>query len=100
MSLFPNSRHPHHHRQYSRTVPVQQTRLPEYYKNLNVLCACRDAHQLPLNMEFIGFSTSDKGAPMAVYACPYRGCNWREGYVRDFQTGKPRCLWGKKHHNR
>jgi hypothetical protein len=71
--------------------PVQP--LAGYFRNLTSICANQRRHPLPVRRAFIGFSTSDHGAPMAVYACQL--CNSRVAYVRDFMTGKPRQLFAK-----
>ena len=109
MSLFPNAGYSNNRRTIANPYrsmqpqpqpqPQTQHRLPNEWGRLNVICTCRDAHHLPIRMKFIGFSWSDKGASMAVYACPYHGCNWREAYVQDYRTGQPRCLFGKKFDN-
>ncbi len=66
--------------------------LPRFMKKLDLLCHGR-THILPVKMHLIAESTSDRGLPMAVYACPYRDCNHREGWVQDVRTGGPRRLW-------
>jgi hypothetical protein len=64
--------------------------LPEHMHRLHVLCHDH-RHPLPVAMTHIGDSTSDRGQPMAVYACPL--CGTRQGWVVDFRTGKPWRLW-------
>lgn len=66
-------------------------RIPRLLKGLNPICKNFRAHGLPLRMVLIGESQSDRGQPMAVYACP--NCNCREGYVEDRYTGRPLRLW-------
>jgi hypothetical protein len=64
---------------------------------LDVLCSQTAAHPLPVRMKCIGMSTSNKGNPMAVYACPFHGCSFREGWVEDGR-GKPTRLWRGDNH--
>lgn len=100
MPLFQNHRHNGQHSHHGQrrdaqpqVIVIQQPeRLPEFFHRLSVLCRSA-AHPLPCAMKHIGDATSDKGFPMAIYACPL--CNTREGYVRDFATGKPRQLFTK-----
>jgi len=65
-----------------------------------VVCTCRDRHHLPVRMVCIAESVSDHGAPMAVFGCPFSGCLWREGWVRDWRTGRPIRLWAGRHDGR
>lgn len=65
-------------------------------ERLDVLCSHTATHPLPVKMKCIGVSTSNKGAPMAVYACPFRGCSRREGWVQNGR-GKAFRLWRRNH---
>ncbi len=86
----------HHFTQDShRRVVIVKPTLPGFIKRLDVLCRQNVAHQLPLKMKCIGESLSVRGRPMAIYACPFHGCNWREGWVVDRLTGRPHRLWSK-----
>lgn len=66
--------------------------LPRFMKKLDLICYGRK-HLLPVRMTFIAESASDRGFPMAVYACPYHDCSHREGWVQDVRTGTPKRLW-------
>lgn len=68
-------------------------RLADFMARLDILHQQTHKHPLPVKMKFIAASATDKGQPMAVYACPFPDCNWREGWVQDIRTGKPICLW-------
>ena len=71
--------------------------LPEWMRNLDLLCTQLSRHDLPTRMVFIGESLSDREA-MAVYACSAPHCTWREGYVIDRRTGNtPHRLFGGFH---
>lgn len=111
MSLFkstPRGRTPRHfsrNGQFRKVIIIEQPapRLPDFMKRLDLLCNRFDRHPLPCKMKFIGESTSDSGQPMAVYACPHPGCGWREGWVVDRHTHRPRRLWAgfhNPHHGR
>lgn len=65
-------------------------------RRLDVLCCKTAKHPLPVKMKCIGQSASRQGQPMAVYACPFAGCQWREGWVES-RSGKPKRLWGGRH---
>ena len=97
MALFataspqPNHRQHHHHRPH---------RQPDDLGHLHRLCRNMAVHPLPVKLVFIAMSTSDRGQPMAVYACPFSGCNYREGWVHDFRTGHPKRLWAGFHNGR
>ena len=97
MSLFTNNRKHRFSRDSHRRVVVIKPTLPGFMKRLdNVLCRQSVAHQLPLKMKCIGESLSDNGRPMAIYACPFCGCTWREGWVVDrYNDRRPHCLWCK-----
>ena len=79
---------------YTIRKPQPRT-LADFLTRLNVLCngGHGKKHPLPCRMGFIGESHTNNADPMAVYACPI--CNYREAYVRDFATGKPRLLFQK-----
>ncbi len=70
----------------------EPARLPDFLRQLERLCHDHH-HPLPCRMTFIGPSTSDKGRPMAMYACPL--CNYREGWVADYRTGQPWRLFSR-----
>ena len=74
--------------------------LPGFMKELDVVCRRTEAHPIPAKMKFIGAGVSDRGQPMAVYACPFPGCQWREGWVQDRRTRKPFRLWAGFHRGR
>ncbi len=74
-----------------RPIVVQQ-QLPGFMRQLKVLCHAPQ-HPLPCKMEFIGFSTSDHGDPISIYAC--RLCNSRQGWCLDHRTNQPRPLFTK-----
>jgi len=63
---------------------------------IDVLCSPTTAHPLPVRMKCIGMGRSNKGNPMAVYACPFPGCPFREGWVEDGR-GNPTRLWRGDH---
>ena len=65
--------------------------------NHEVLCPCRDRHNLPVIMALISVKLADNGLPMAIFACPYSGCAWREGWLRDLRTPRPIRLWAGRH---
>jgi hypothetical protein len=73
--------------------------LPEFMHRLDLLCRQTVAHQLPVRMQFISEALSDRGRPTAVYACPFTGCTWREGWVLDKHSPgrKPFQLWAGFH---
>ncbi len=76
-----------------RMIVVRQAaRVPSHMARLDVLCHCK-SHPLPCRAKFIGFSRSDKGQPIAMYACPL--CNCRQGWCRDHATGRPRPLFAR-----
>jgi hypothetical protein len=52
---------------------------------------CPACSQAPLIRIDTTATTSDRGDPMAIVACP--SCNWREGWVRDSSTGLIIQLW-------
>ena len=97
MALWQKQFRPHYTPDSTRPVPRQKprpstpTHLPEWMKALELLCSPKANHQLPVRLEMIGESVSDRGQPMAIYACP--SCNWREGWVVDRRRGKPFRLW-------
>lgn len=91
MSLFPTRR---------RYQGRSRSGGPGILRHLNVVCRCRDVHQLPVMMRFIGWTTTRRGTTGAVYACSYRNCIIRAIYVRDFDTGRPRMLWMDRHDGR
>ncbi len=93
MSLFQSLRRRQQHRQPHRQGPAVS-------RQLNVVCHCGTVHLLPVRMTLIAQSRTSDGRPMAVFACPYRGCQWREGWVIDFYTGRPRRLWARVHRGR
>ena len=105
MALFPNfptNRHGNNNYYGQRVVQKivildnrQDDLLPESYAKMQVLCTCQEQHVLPVRMVFIGWSKSDKGQPMAIYACPFHGCGARQGWVRDHRTGRPYRLFTK-----
>ena len=80
-----------------RRRPAPRPQLPASLTRLKRICYHQHAHVLPVQMVLIGRTVSDQGTPMAVYACPYRRCGWREGHVLDFRSGRPRRLWGNFH---
>jgi hypothetical protein len=68
--------------------------LPPFLSDLRPRPLCYDpAHLLPVELRFIGKGTSEKGAPVATWACP--ACNHREGWCQDFVTRRPRRLFVK-----
>ena len=72
--------------------------LPQWIRDLDLLCTQFSRHPLPTRMIFIGESQSDRGEAMAVYACSAPDCTWREGYVINRHTGKePYRLFGGFH---
>lgn len=80
--------------------PAAPGGFPQALKRLQRVCNCGHAHALPVEMALIARTFSDKGTPMAVMACPYRNCNYREGWVIDFRTGMPRKIWHGIHNGR
>ena len=54
---------------------------------------CHRTHVLPVSypMNFIGCESSTNGSVVARYKCNL--CKVREGWVRDYATGKPRRLF-------
>jgi hypothetical protein len=99
--LFP--KHRHTARSHARpvrhvvTIVEEPARLPGYLKRLDLLCPERSVHPLPVKMVFIAESTSAKGQPMAVYACPFAGCQHRQGWVQERGTDRPFRLWAGWH---
>lgn len=101
MALFNHTQNPYqssnprsnHRNQFSNARQYQQYKQPQFppaLERLNILC--RDnSHPLPCAMILIARTVSDKGAPMAIYACPI--CNQREGWILDRFTGHPIRLW-------
>lgn len=78
-----------------KVIVIQQAAaLDRAMKHLSVYCRGA-AHEYPLLMRYIGDGTSHHGQPMVVYACTYPRCDWREGWVRDRQTGRPIRLFGR-----
>jgi len=73
---------------------------PAELRRVTVICNCRTAHVLPVRMVRISETVAQNGSPMVVMACPYPGCDWREGWVIDFRTGRPRRLWAAHHDGR
>lgn len=63
---------------------------------LHILDPPNSKHPLPVKMQFHSMSRSDRGAAMAIYECPYQGCNCRQGWVRHSYTKRPMRLWAKK----
>jgi hypothetical protein len=100
MALFTARRPQHLDGQYR---PLRRQRpqpgLPNYLKQLELFCRNTDAHPLPILMKCIGESLSDRGQKTAIYACPHKNCDWREGWVPDRRNPRrPYRLWAK--HNR
>jgi hypothetical protein len=108
MTLFPRTSkswtNPDSQRRQSRTAPARRVRqqvaresapLPDFMHHLDLLCRQTVAHQLPVRMKFISEALSDRGRQTAVYACPFAGCTWREGWVIDNHnhSHKPFRLW-------
>jgi hypothetical protein len=94
MSLFHPLPRPSMFRPRYRRVTVLQPinpRLPQSYAHLTSICSNPGSHPLPVSRKFIGFATSESGAPIAVYACPL--CNSRIAFARDFASGRPRVLF-------
>ena len=88
--------HNHHGHAARRVIIIEQpAACPQFLKTLEVLCT---RHPIPIRMKCIGESVSHAGEPMAVYACEYPGCGWREGWVRDRRSGRPLRLWKGVHH--
>lgn len=82
-----------------RVVVIErQERLAGFMSRLDVLCRGTQ-HPLPVRMKFIAEGTSHSGQAMAIYACPFAGCNCRQGWVRDRRTGRPIQLWAGIHRN-
>jgi len=96
MALFPWQQPQQIHRRPIRPAvrqPQPRAELPAFMHRLNGLCHDH-SHPLPVALVHIGDITSDRGQPMAVYACPL--CGTREGWVVDFRTGKPWRLWVRR----
>jgi hypothetical protein len=72
--------------------PIGQ--LPAIFKRLTSICGNPTRHPLPVRRTFIGFSTSNNGASVSMYACPL--CNSRVAFVCDYTTGQPRVLFTKQ----
>ncbi|RJP34726.1 MAG: hypothetical protein C4527_01690 [Candidatus Omnitrophota bacterium] len=87
-----------HNPRSNRQVIVinQNVKLAPFLRRLNLLCHNEQKHQLPCTMEFVGEGTSATGSPVATYKCPL--CSFCQGWVQDFNTGKPKPLWSKHQH--
>jgi len=85
--------HPANYQRQRMYLVEDPARLPGYMKRLDIICRRTEVHPIPTKMRFIGEGVSDKGQPMSIYACPFSGCNWREGWVQDYRTSKPIRLW-------
>jgi hypothetical protein len=85
-------------RRIKRIAAREPDGLPAFMKRLDLLCKTTGVHQLPVRMKFISESSSDRGKPMAIYACP--ACNWREGWIIDARghSHRPMRLWAGPHH--
>ncbi len=80
-------------------IVEEQSWFPGFLRHLDRYCS-RSGH-LAVRMECItdDTCTSDRGGPMAVYACPL--CNWREGYIRDRRRpNRAYRLWAGYNHGR
>ncbi len=97
MALFANFRYSPNRRRHILRRP--RRRFPDLTR-LDRLCPKTATHPLPVKMVCIAKSKSDRGHPMAVIACPFRGCTWREGWVHDYRTGCPTRLWAGYHNGR
>lgn len=105
MALFPKGRQsrkpPMGRPSYRRVIVIEgQPRRAAFLKRLDVLCHNTAAHPLPVKMKCLSEGTSAQGHPMAIYACPFHGCPWREGWVQKRLTGKPFRLWAGLHNGR
>ena len=81
-----------------RVIVIEESlKLPHFMKKLDVLHHGTKIHPLPVKMKFIAETVSQQGYPMAIYACPFAGCNWREGWIQDPRTGKAKRLWSGVH---
>lgn len=86
-----------------KTAPKPAPRLPQAKKAKYLqqpICQHSLAHALPSTMTCISQAHSHRGMPMWIFACDHPHCNYREGWVRDAQTGQPRKLWGAFHDGR
>jgi hypothetical protein len=85
---------PYGQRVQRQVIVIEQARdRAGFMRRLELLCHNSDAHPLPVKMKFIAETMSDKGLPMWVYGCCFRGCRHREGYVQERYSGKPYRLW-------
>jgi hypothetical protein len=74
--------------------------LSPFMKRLHVLCHHAQVHPLPVKMTCIAESSSHRGEPMAIYACPFHSCRCRQGWILDPRSGRPRRLWAGLHDGR
>ena len=95
MALFTHAHSRNGHATRRVIVIEQPVTCPPFLKTLEVLCT---RHPIPIRMKCIGESVSHAGDPMAVYACEYTGCDWREGWIQDHRNGCPLRLWKGVHH--
>ena len=94
MALFPshNKRRPNNKQRKNNDNPH---RLPRHLTELDLLCHNTESHPLPVRMKLISKEVkSNRGEPMAVYACLFPGCHWREGWIADrYNRKKSYQLW-------
>lgn len=102
MALFPvrNGRIHRHSPVRRRVIVIEEpARLAPFLRDLRPRPLCHDvSHVLPMEMVFISEARSENGGPLAIWACP--ACNHREGWCRDFHTGRPRRLFAKSGNGR
>ncbi len=89
-----------HRKTYLGYHPAPPTRFPPALSRLNLVCPSRAIHPEPERLVFIGWSRKDYRTVAAVFACPYRGCSWREEWGIEFRTGRPRRLWMGRYNGR
>ena len=100
MALFSSARKYSQSFPRRRVVVVAEPAPAEFMKRLDILHSPSERHPLPVRMRYIGCRLTHRSDQvMYVYACPFPGCKWREGWVQDRRTGKPFRLWCGYHRN-
>jgi hypothetical protein len=95
MPLFYSRNRTHHFHPDGSRPP--RSGLPEFMKHLNIRCQPKNSHELAVRMVFLAETLNDRGWPIAIYQCSMHGCDWREGWVVDWNTGEARRLFGRNH---